>query len=242
MLRPIFIVIVGIFIALLGCNGKTRSTANGQAPSAANAESAQPKEIEPPKVQPTINNGGQLSPFVRRIFQDRSGNLWFGTNGDGVIRYDGKALKYFSINEGFGGVAVRGIVQDKEGNVWFGTEGGLTKYDGESFTNFTEKEGLVNNDVWSIVIDNKGVIWIGTLQGVSCFDGKVFTPFAIPDSAPDPARGVTAQDRPYHHGRQPRPDVVWQQWRCLSVQSKNPDKYFRKRWPVQQCGKLHFGR
>ena len=27
-----------------------------------------------------------MSQFVRRIFQDRSGNLWFGTNSDGVIR------------------------------------------------------------------------------------------------------------------------------------------------------------
>ena len=79
------------------------------------------------------NIDAQISAFVRRIFQDKSGNLWFGTNGDGVIRYDGDSLEYFSINEGFGGVAVRGIVEDKKGNVWFVTNGGVTKYDGESF-------------------------------------------------------------------------------------------------------------
>jgi hypothetical protein len=56
-----------------------------------------------------------ISAFVRRIFQDQSGNLWFGTNGDGIVRYDGDSLEYFSINEGFGGVAVRGIVEDQEG-------------------------------------------------------------------------------------------------------------------------------
>ena len=49
------------------------------------------------------NIDAQISPFVRRIFQDKSENLWFGTNGDGVIRYDGDSLEYFSINEGFGG-------------------------------------------------------------------------------------------------------------------------------------------
>ena len=133
-----------------------------------------------------------ISAFVRRISQDKSGSLWFGTNGDGVIRYDGEALKYFSIDEGFGGLAVRGIVGDKAGNVWFGTERGLTKYDGESFTNYTEKDGLIDNDVWSIVIDSKGVIWIGTLQGVSRFDGEVFTPFELPASEPDHSRGVTS--------------------------------------------------
>jgi len=135
---------------------------------------------------------GQLSQFIRRIFQDRSGNLWFGTNGDGVIRYDGERLEYFSLKEGFGGVAVRGIVEDAAGNVWFGTDGGLTRYDGKSFTNFTEKDGLINKDVWSLEIDHKGIIWIGTLQGISCFNGKVFTPFVIPASEPDYTRGVTS--------------------------------------------------
>ena len=48
----------------------------------------------------------QISEFVRRIFQDKRGDLWFGTNGDGVIRYDGGFLEYFSIGEGFGGVCV----------------------------------------------------------------------------------------------------------------------------------------
>jgi len=64
----------------------------------------------------------QLSAFVRRIFQDSNGNLWFGTNGDGAFQYDGQKLSQFSLEDGFGGAAVRGIVEDKEGNVWFGTE------------------------------------------------------------------------------------------------------------------------
>ena len=154
---------------------------------------SQPGEtLAPPSHPLDADPALQLSRFVRRIFQDKDGNLWFGTNGDGVIRYDGDALEYFSIIEGFGGVAVRGIVEDQEGNVWFGTERGLTKYDGQSFTNFTEKDGLINNDVWSIVMDSKKEIWIGTLQGVCRFDGKVFTPFDLPETAPDPMRGVTS--------------------------------------------------
>lgn len=127
----------------------------------------------------------QLKAFVSRIFQDQNGILWFGTNGDGVIRYDGDSLEYFSIDEGFGGIAVRGIVEDKEGNVWFGTSGGVTKYDGESFTNFTENDGLISNDVRSIVIDSNGMVWIGTLHGVSRFNGEVFTHFAIPEAEPE---------------------------------------------------------
>lgn len=150
--------------------------------------------------QPLLNTDGQISAFVRRIFQDESGDLWFGTNGDGVIRYNGNSLEYFSLEEGFGGRAVRGIVEDAAGNVWFGTSGGLTKYDpsallktdAESFTNYTEKDGLINNDVWSITIDSKGIIWIATLQGISRFNGEEFTPFVLPESEPDELRGVTS--------------------------------------------------
>jgi ligand-binding sensor domain-containing protein len=134
----------------------------------------------------------EISKFVRRIFQDKSGNLWFGTNGDGVARYNGESLDYFSIQEGFGGLAVRGIVADKEGNIWFGTERGLTKYDGASFINYTEKDGLINNDVWSIAIDRNGIIWIATLQGLSRFNGKAFSDFILPAAAPDYNRGVTS--------------------------------------------------
>jgi ligand-binding sensor domain-containing protein len=134
----------------------------------------------------------RISNYIRRIFQDKKGHLWFGTNGDGVCRYDGDALKYFSVDEGFAGVAVRGIVEDRIGNVWFGTEQGLTKFDGTSFTNFKEKDGLIGSDVWSIMIDSKGMIWVGTLNGVCRFNGKEFAPFVLPAAKPDYSRGVTS--------------------------------------------------
>ncbi|MBQ0786798.1 MAG: hypothetical protein KBT69_04815, partial [Oceanihabitans sp.] len=70
-----------------------------------------------PFLEPSIDD--QISPFVRRIFQDKKDHFWFGTNGDGVARYNGHTLEYFSINNGLGGSAVRGIVEDNTGNIWF---------------------------------------------------------------------------------------------------------------------------
>lgn len=133
----------------------------------------------------------QVSQYIRRIFQDRKGNLWFGTVGDGVCRYEyttGK-LTYFSTKEGFGGVSVQGITEDKEGNLWFGTSGGVTKYDGTHFINFTEKEGLLSNHVFSVLIDRTGTLWAGTNEGVCRYNtlaaiklgSKAFTSFSIPE-------------------------------------------------------------
>ena len=61
--------------------------------------------------------GEQISEYVREVFQDRDGNFWFGTNGDGVCRYDGKSLTYLSVEEGFGGRAVRGIFRAAPRNI-----------------------------------------------------------------------------------------------------------------------------
>ena len=38
-----------------------------------------------------------VSQYIRSIFQDSKGNLWFGTLGEGVVRYDVKTLTYFSV-------------------------------------------------------------------------------------------------------------------------------------------------
>ena len=138
---------------------------------------------------------GQISGFVRRIHQDRRGDMWFGTNGDGVIRYDGGSLQGFNVREGFGGEAVRGIAEGADGIVWFGTNGGLSRWDGDSFTNFRLVDGLVGlggNDVWALTIDSKGTLWVGTRAGAGTFDGRTFTPFDLPETEPDDARGVTS--------------------------------------------------
>ncbi len=139
----------------------------------------------------SFSMGVQLSEFIRRVFQDKSGNFWFGTNGDGVIRFNGKSLDHMALNDVAGGVAVRGIVEDKNGSLWIGTSTGLSKYDGKSIKHYTEKDGLVSSDIWSLAIDRNGTIWIGTLQGMSLFDGESFIEFAIPEAIPDPRRGMT---------------------------------------------------
>lgn len=137
----------------------------------------------------------QISDFVRRIHQDHRGHMWFGTNGDGVIRHDGTSLQRFDEREGFGGDSVRGIVEGDDGMVWFGTNGGLARWDGKSFTSFKLVEDGVQpggNDVWALTIDSKGTLWVGTLAGAGTFDGRTFTPFDLPETEPDYSRGVTS--------------------------------------------------
>lgn len=132
-----------------------------------------------PQIHTNLN--GMVREFVRTMYQDKKGNYWFGTNGNGIIRYDGQTLEKMTIKQRQKWVAVREIVEDKVGNIWFGTSSGLVKYDREKFTTYSTEVGLQNEEIWGLAIDKSGLIWVGTIGGVSHFDGEKFIPFLLPD-------------------------------------------------------------
>ncbi len=110
-------------------------------------------------------------------YKDRTGNLWFGTNGGGASKYDGNKFTNYTTTHGLANNVIWSILEDKTGNLWFGTDGnGVSKFDGKSFTNYTTLQGLAHNVVYSIIEDKIGNLWLGTNGGgVSKFDGKRFT-------------------------------------------------------------------
>ncbi|MBU0763724.1 MAG: hypothetical protein KJ607_02695, partial [Bacteroidetes bacterium] len=79
---------------------------------------------------------------IRCMLQDRTGNLWFGTSGGGVSKYDGDH------------VVASNTIENKQSVR-------------ESFTHFTEKEGLSNNYVFGMALDKNDNLWFGTRFGLS---------------------------------------------------------------------------
>jgi len=124
---------------------------------------------------------GLLNNTVADILEDRQGNLWFGTRGGGVSRYDGKTFTNYMPEHGLSGQYIFALTEDRSGNLWFGSFfGGITKYDGKTFTQYTTAQGLSHNTIRSILEDQNGNLWIGTQGGgISRFDGQTFTNFGI---------------------------------------------------------------
>jgi ligand-binding sensor domain-containing protein/signal transduction histidine kinase len=119
---------------------------------------------------------------------DQAGNLWFGTIGGGVSKYDGKTFTNYTIAQGLVGNVVFSIVEDKAGNLWFGTSSGVSKYDGYRFTSFTTSEGLAGNFVSSLMQDSWGNLWVGSQGGgASKYDGQHFTNYTT-------AQGLASND------------------------------------------------
>jgi len=122
---------------------------------------------------------GMNSSYVISSLEDSHGNLWFGTWGGGVSRYNGETFTHFTREEGLSDNRVYSLMEDSQGNLWFGTYlGGVSRYDGETFVHFTEKEGLSNNTVRSIMEDSHGNLWFATGGGgVSRYNGETITHF-----------------------------------------------------------------
>lgn len=72
---------------------------------------------------------GTSGTFVRDIYEDRRGHIWFATWFDGLIRYDGVISHSYKVYNGFFEDDVNCIGEDSKGNMWFGLySNGLVKY------------------------------------------------------------------------------------------------------------------
>ncbi|HPH83129.1 MAG TPA: two-component regulator propeller domain-containing protein, partial [Flavobacteriales bacterium] len=114
-------------------------------------------------------------------FTDASGNIWFGTLGGGISKYDGKSFTNYSTAHGLPNNQIYGITQDKSGRMWIATlGGGISCFNGKNFTTYKTEQGLASDFVNCILVDKNGLIWSGTRDGkVSSFNGKKFTNYNL---------------------------------------------------------------
>lgn len=104
---------------------------------------------------------------IKCIYQDREGNMIFGTQGQGIDVFKGEKFVSFMQNGGLINNQVFSICQDKNLNYWFGTNEGLSVYNSNEkiFKNFFSIGNLINNSVRALASDKQGNIWIGTWGG-----------------------------------------------------------------------------
>jgi ligand-binding sensor domain-containing protein/DNA-binding CsgD family transcriptional regulator len=117
--------------------------------------------------------------------KDNDGNLWFGTAGGGVSKFDGTTFTNYDERHGVGNGVVRAVTQDAAGNYYFGTRTGLSVYNGEYIKNYYVDDGLPAKPIVALLTDKQGNIWCGTMGGgLIRFDGKTFKTFTTIDGLP----------------------------------------------------------
>jgi ligand-binding sensor domain-containing protein len=112
---------------------------------------------------------------IKVIACDDRGDMWIGTDGDGLFRISDGKITAFRTRDGLANNQVRAILSDRQGALWVGTTDGLSRYQDGKFTNFTTSDGLSNTRVMSLCEDTNGVLWVGTRGGLSRYqDGHFF--------------------------------------------------------------------
>jgi len=117
---------------------------------------------------------------IRAICQDRTGNIWIGSYGGGMYKYDHAGrIRKFTETDGLISNLARTLYVDSRGTLWIGTRFGLSVLAGGRFVNYTTEQGLPSNIILCIREDNKGKIWVGTGEGIACFFDKRFESFPL---------------------------------------------------------------
>lgn len=106
---------------------------------------------------------------VTCIFEDSMGNIWFGTYGFGLHKYNPKTskLKSVSLNNEYENDNVSCITSDSQNKIWVATLGGgisvIEDYNGvEQVKNIGVNEGLSISYIYSILCDSENLRWVGT--------------------------------------------------------------------------------
>ncbi len=101
---------------------------------------------------------------VSCLFVDDKNNLWIGSKGQGVSKFDGQYFTQITTKNGLANDFVNTIFQDKNGIIWFGTSNGVSKYEGDKYVLYDNTSLLPGGGGYSVCQDDKST-WFGTFDG-----------------------------------------------------------------------------
>jgi ligand-binding sensor domain-containing protein len=129
-------------------------------------------KIENPFILTSPTSSTISGNFIICTLNDKEGNIWIGTEKDGLVKFDGTNwFAYNSTNSGLPNNTIYSLAIDINNILWIGTRDGLAKFDGAEWTIFTtSNSSLPGNVIYSMSIESNGVKWIGTSRGLARFD------------------------------------------------------------------------
>jgi len=135
---------------------------------------------------------------VLSIYEDNNNDIWIGTNGRGVVFYNGKNSVNITREQGISSNVIYSIIEGEKNKLWFGSLNGIFTVKKNDFKKlfdnkvkkvnsilFTESDGMNNRECTgnvqpSVVKDKNGVLYFPTVKGIACIDSKKFVINNIP--------------------------------------------------------------
>lgn len=97
-------------------------------------------------------------------FEDREGNLWFGSRTHGLTRLWSGLTTRYSTHEGLDSPLVWALERTPDGRIWVGTDSGLSLLADGHFSQPIPREALSDPTVFSLLLEGDD-LWVGTLKG-----------------------------------------------------------------------------
>lgn len=97
---------------------------------------------------------------VSSLIQDKKGNLWLGTNGGGLSRFNGRQFFSYTNSQGLADNNIQTLFLDKNENIWIGTRVGISLFDGINFINYNKTDSLPIATYHQIKEGKDGRIWV----------------------------------------------------------------------------------
>lgn len=127
----------------------------------------------------TRSNILKFNSGVRAILKSSTGNYWVGSHSEGVCVFDGKKIRYYTVNDGLPDNQIRSIQEGINGDIWIGTAKGVCSIDEGKITNYSQVLNIDMHKEWEKT-DND--IWFnaGVHNGVYRYDGQSVSYLAFP--------------------------------------------------------------
>ena len=119
--------------------------------------------------------------IIHAVMEDFDGQIWMGSNGSGLFRYNPATKKYRHYRykdeagfvktdfSGLSGQTIKSLLLDKKNNLWIvPSGGGLNLYDRDKdkfiyyLNNESDPESISSNYISSIIESRDGKIWVAT--------------------------------------------------------------------------------
>ena len=135
-------------------------------------------DTETMEVSHFFSNGYQKAKnalWISSINGDQSGNLWLGTYGSGLIKFNTKNFEYANIDKekGLKNNVVDGVLLDNRNRVWLSTNAGISVYDVKNNTveNYLPNEGLQGSqyNLGAFAKSKSGLFLFGGTNGFNQF-------------------------------------------------------------------------
>jgi ligand-binding sensor domain-containing protein/serine phosphatase RsbU (regulator of sigma subunit) len=112
---------------------------------------------------------------IRSIAEDKKGDIWFGTLGNGVYKYQKDTILNLSSKNGLLSDYCYSLTVDNQNRIWIAHHGGISRITGDTFKIklLQENIGLSKSNEFQVnsnFADQKGNLWFGSNQGLIKFD------------------------------------------------------------------------